>query len=162
MMASYLRKATSMAINKPKSKPSGTDSVSKKQSFQEWAMAGGGVPLQYKGREHVWDRKVKQYAAGGDVHMQAGGIPRLLKGLKGTQEVLPAAQREANLQKMLAESKTPMRLYHGTTATEGGKGAEAIRNIRPSKEGSLGSGTYLTPKAAQASGYPPSGRSPHR
>jgi hypothetical protein len=377
-----------MAINKPKSKPSGTDSVSKKQSFQEWAMAGGGVPLQYKGREHVWDRKVKQYAEGGDVHMQvggiskllkaaktakeapavvvpsrlsefqaevaqksgqygakrlqraadevknierlykpealrelflgdnakalvtmnpadfekfakkleertradigpkaaelakrgqidkytvptdeyiqhlmrvqggfdevpyltlykdetglpmfpnvrghegrhrsralaemgepsslvniypsgglreelprrsreefiealrkeldlkdrmvigedninvlrlpdiyaeggevgmqAGGISRLLKSLKGTQEVLPAAQREANLQKMLAESKTPMRLYHGTTATEGGKGAEAIRNIRPSKEGSLGSGTYLTPKAAQASGY---------
>jgi hypothetical protein len=56
-----------MASNKPKSKPSGTDSVSKKQSFQEWAAAGGGVPLQYKGREHVWDRKVKQYAEGGTV-----------------------------------------------------------------------------------------------
>jgi hypothetical protein len=36
-------------------------------------MAGGGVPLQYKGREHVWDRKVKQYAEGGDVHMDKGG-----------------------------------------------------------------------------------------
>lgn len=39
-------------------------------------MAGGGVPLQYKGREHVWDRKVKQYAEGGEVHMQVGGIAK--------------------------------------------------------------------------------------
>jgi hypothetical protein len=46
-----------------------------------------------------------------------------------------------------------MRLYHGTTATEGGKGNEAIRRIKPSKEGALGSGVYLTPKTAHASGY---------
>jgi hypothetical protein len=84
--------------NKPKSKPSGTDSVSKKQSFQEWAMAGGGVPLQYKGREHVWDRKVKQYAEGGDVHMQVGGVARFLKGVRGPQdEALRLAQQRAAL-----------------------------------------------------------------
>jgi hypothetical protein len=76
-----------MATNKPKSKPSGTDSVSKKQSFQEWAAAGGGVPLQYKGREHVWDRKVKQYAEGGSVDMAGGGIAKLAKGLaKGVEQ----------------------------------------------------------------------------
>jgi hypothetical protein len=106
-----------MATNKPKSKPSGTDSVSKKQSFQEWAMAGGGVPLQYKGREHVWDRKVKQYAEGGGVDMAGGGIAKLfkgLKGLKGTQEVLPAAQREVNLAKAMEASKAPKVVYHGT------------------------------------------------
>ena len=134
-----------MATNKPKSKPSGTDSVSKKQSFQEWAAAGGGVPLQYKGREHVWDRKVKQYAAGGDVHMQAGGISRLLKGLKGTQEVLPATQREANLQKMLEGSAIKERLYHGTGAD--------ISEFRPSVIGAMGPGTYLTKNPKEASEY---------
>ena len=66
---------------------------------------------------------------------------------------LPALEREANLQKFLEPSKAPMRLYHGTTATEGGKGTEAIRRIKPSKDGALGSGTYLTPSTANASGY---------
>ncbi len=109
-MPSYLRKATSMASNKPKSKPSGTDSVSKKQSFQEWAAAGGGVPLQYKGREHVWDRKVKQYAAGGDVHMQAGGISRLLKGAsKATAAAEPTYKEISGMvAKMGEEGRSPI------------------------------------------------------
>ena len=45
-----------------------TQSVPKKQSLKEWAMAGGGVPTQYKGREHVWHKQVKKYAAGGEVY----------------------------------------------------------------------------------------------
>jgi len=73
--------------------------------------------------------------------------------LKGTQDVLPKAEREANLQKFLEPSKAPMRLYHGTNATEGGKGTEAIRRIKPSKEGALGSGIYTTPNTAHASSY---------
>ena len=134
-------------INLPDLKPI----ESKKQSLQEWHAAGGGVPKQYKGREHVWHAKVKQFAAGGERQMGAGG---LLKGIvKGAQKVLPAAERDANLQKFLEPSKAPMRLYHGTNATEGGKGTEAIRRIKPSKEGSLGSGVYLTPSSAHASGY---------
>ena len=67
--------------------------------------------------------------------------------------VLPAAERDANLQKFLEPSKTPMRLYHGTTSTEGGKGQEAIRRLKPSKEGALGSGVYMTPNTAHASSY---------
>jgi hypothetical protein len=70
-----------------------------------------------------------------------------------SQDVLPAAEYEANLAKLLSESKAPMRLYHGTTATEGGKGTEAIRQLKPSKEGALGSGLYLTPDSSKASGY---------
>jgi len=31
-------------------------------------MAGGGVPVQYKGREHVWHKQVQKYAAGGEVY----------------------------------------------------------------------------------------------
>ena len=58
-----------------------------------------------------------------------------------------------NKEKFLEGSHTPMRLYHGTTATEGGKGKEAIRNLKPSKEGALGSGVYLTPKAEFAGEY---------
>lgn len=82
MMAAFPRKATSMAspipniptinpISFPELKPIGTDSVTtqpKTQSLQEWAMAGGGVPDQYRGREHVWHSKVKKYAGGGEVY----------------------------------------------------------------------------------------------
>jgi hypothetical protein len=98
--------------------------------------------------------KERQYAGGGIAKLaQSGAMDKLAKLLRGTQETLPAAEREANKAKFLAESKTPMRLYHGTTATEGKKGQEAIKRIKPSKEGSLGSGVYLTPRPAQASNY---------
>ena len=67
--------------------------------------------------------------------------------------LMPRAEQEVNLAKFLAESKAPMRLYHGTTATEGGKGEEAIRRFKPSKEGALGSGVYLTPNTNYAEQY---------
>jgi len=54
-------------IDLPEIKPLETQSVPKKQSLKEWAMAGGGVPAQYKGREHVWRKHVQKYAAGGEV-----------------------------------------------------------------------------------------------
>jgi hypothetical protein len=81
---------------------------------------------------------------------------KLGKGMTGAlaqAKQLAAAEREANLQRMLEPSAVKMRLYHGTTATEGGKGQEAIRRLKPSKEGALGSGVYMTPKTAHASGY---------
>ena len=36
-----------------------------KQTLKEWHAAGGGVPTQYKGREHVWHAMVDKFAAGG-------------------------------------------------------------------------------------------------
>lgn len=81
---------------------------------------------------------------------------KLGKGVTGAlaqAKQLAASEREANLQKMLEPSAVKMRLYHGTTATEGGKGQEAIRRLKPSKEGALGSGVYMTPNTAHASGY---------
>jgi hypothetical protein len=54
-------------IDLPEIKPLETQSVPKRQSLKEWAMAGGGVPAQYKGREHVWRKHVQKYAAGGEV-----------------------------------------------------------------------------------------------
>jgi hypothetical protein len=72
--------------------------------------------------------------------------------------VLPKEEAEANLRRMLDQSKVQQRLYHGTTATEGGKGDEAIRRIKSSKEGALGSGSYLTPQPDRANLYTRSSR----
>ena len=36
-----------------------------KQTLKEWHAAGGGIPTQYKGREHVWHAMVDKFAAGG-------------------------------------------------------------------------------------------------
>jgi hypothetical protein len=47
------------------------ESNGKKQTFQEFHAAGGGVPTQYKGREHVWHAKVDKFAAGGAVQPAA-------------------------------------------------------------------------------------------
>jgi hypothetical protein len=116
-------------------------------------------PLVLARNPQYGNKKDYKYAEGGEAHMAGGGaIKNLIKGAlanvsEGVQKVLPAAEREANKAKFLEQSKTPMVLYHGTTATEGGKGAEAIRRIKPSKEGALGSGVYLTPSSAHASGY---------
>ena len=62
-------------LDLPKVKPIETESAPKKkqQSLKEWAMAGGGVPSSYKGREHVWHKKAQKYAAGGEVSMAKGG-----------------------------------------------------------------------------------------
>jgi hypothetical protein len=101
--------------------------------------------------------KKLEFMAEGGAPMQAGGIAKgAAKGFKklfADRDVMPAVERDANLAKFLEPSKTPMRLYHGTTATEGGKGTEAIRRIKPSKEGALGSGVYMTPNTAHASSY---------
>ena len=82
-----------------------------------------------------------------------GNVVKALARAAKAVDVLPAAERQTNLDKLLQASKVPMRLYHGTTATEGGKGTDAIRAFKPSKEGSLGSGVYLSPNAEFASSY---------
>jgi hypothetical protein len=78
----------------------------------------------------------------------------LAKGALTAEKSLGALTAiDPRLAKFLKDSKTQMRLYHGTTATEGGKGKEAIRQLKPSKEGALGSGAYMTPKADFAGSY---------
>lgn len=91
------------ALNLPDLKPIETDSVPKKQgqSLKEWAMAGGGVPEQYKGREHVWHKKVASFADGGEVHMAKGGDPR--GEMRATPEKSPQAAAAARALKMAHE-----------------------------------------------------------
>jgi hypothetical protein len=60
-------------MTNPNPNQNGTDSVSQEQAFKDWTAAGNGVPLQYKGREHVWGRKVENFARGGEVRMNKGG-----------------------------------------------------------------------------------------
>jgi hypothetical protein len=120
------------------------DIVGKGQPLYQAIPAGVGAGTLAAPQEE----SPSEYAGGGI-------IKNVIKSLlpKGQQAVLPAAESAANLDRFLSESKVPMRLYHGTTATEGGKGEEAIRRIKPSKEGALGSGSYLTPKPSYSSGY---------
>ena len=110
---------------------------------------GGGA---FKKLQFMADGGIPRMDKGGKVGKLAQGVASVGKRLMADNS-LPALEREANLQKFLEPSKTPMRLYHGTTATEGGKGTEAIRRIKPSKEGALGSGVYMTPNTAHASSY---------
>jgi len=42
-------------------------------------------------------------------------VPVAQRAIVGAQDILPAAEREANLAKLLKESKVPQRLYHGTS-----------------------------------------------
>ena len=74
----------------------------KKQTLQEWSMAGGGVPTQYKGREHVWHAKVNKFAEGGEVHMGAGGF---LKGLAGKAADAAKAARKVEAPAIIIPSK---------------------------------------------------------
>jgi hypothetical protein len=104
------------------------------------------------------------YKGGGAVRKAAGGkiarkVADMAAELKRRQAaVLPKEEAEANLRRMLDQSKVQQRLYHGTTATEGSKGDEAIRRIKSSKEGALGSGSYLTPQPDRANLYTRSSR----
>jgi hypothetical protein len=125
------------SIELPNIKPIETQSVPKKQSLREWAMAGGGVPASHKGRTDVWHKKVRNFAAGGevfntvpdisdsgqinegpafarggDVRMGAGGF--LKRAIKNMQKTLPAAEREANKARFLESSKVKQPVYHGT------------------------------------------------
>jgi len=95
------------SFNQPRPAPAA------KQTLQEFHAAGGGVPTQYKGREHVWNAMVDKFAAGGEVKMGAGGI---LKGIikQGAQKVLPTIKRDENLQRFLAPSAEKRRMYHGS------------------------------------------------
>lgn len=50
-----------------------------------------------------------------DQHYGVGGAAKkAIKAIKGTQKVLPAAEREENLQKFLGNSRIRERLYHAT------------------------------------------------
>ena len=63
---------------------------------------------------------------------------------KGSQKILPAAEREANKEKFLEPSAIKDRVYHGTSAD--------ISEFNPSKIGAMGPGTYVTtiPKTADS------------
>jgi hypothetical protein len=111
------------------------------------------TPRQMVDPQHIDEMKMyeelmKEYTGkkkGGAVNMQAGGLAKFLKGVKGTQKTLPAEERKANLDKMLEGSKVKDRLYHGT--------GDDITEFRPSRIGAMGPGTYLTKRPEVASGY---------
>ena len=68
--------------------------------------------------------------------------------VKGTQDVLPVAEREANLAKFLESSKVPQRLYHGT-----GQDINVFDVSKSAIKSKLGDGIYLTPTANKANDF---------
>lgn len=85
-------------------------------------------------------------AAGGAIKAAAKAAERAAKAAK--PDVLPAAEREANLARMLQESKTKTRLYHGTKAHDeyADEPGQAIRQFASSP-------TWLAKEPYTASGY---------
>jgi hypothetical protein len=76
------------------------------QAREPMGMAERGQEFPYSSYdvlpEDLIVKPAKDIAHGGAVHMQAGGIVKGIGALaKGTQKILPAAEREANLQKFL-------------------------------------------------------------
>jgi hypothetical protein len=67
----------------------------------------------------------------------AKAVPVAQRAIVGAQEILPTAEREANLAKFLEESKVPKRVYHGT------KSKQEIKSFDPSKIGSATDQGYL-------------------
>ena len=96
---------------------------------------------------------------GGVVHAGAGGWMKALQAatnvgekvepaIEGAAKVLPAAERDANLAKMLEGSATKKRLYHGTTAHD-----EYVDQSGQAFNQFVGKPTWLAEDPYTASGY---------
>lgn len=100
------------------------------------------------------------FRKGGPVKLSSGGAKKIAGAIaKGARKMLSPEESRQNFQSFIEPSAIKDRLYHGTTVTEKG-GSQALSSLKPSKEGALGSGVYLTPKtdlAGSYTGYGPSG-----
>jgi hypothetical protein len=103
------------------------ESNGKKQTFQEWSMAGGGVPTQYKGREHVWHAKVDKFAAGGEVKMAGGGDPL---DQFSPPRYRSAGRRPESQNDRRAAANMPMDLARGVVSGIGGAPGDIESLIR--------------------------------
>jgi hypothetical protein len=95
---------------------------------------------------------VQPFAGGGAVKPLKEGLKKGIRGaldaVKGTQEVLPQAQRDANLAKMLEPSAVKSRLYHGTKAHD-----DYADQPGQAFEQFTGRPTWLAQEPYTASGY---------
>ena len=74
----------------------------------------GDVDMAKGGPVHISNNPDTMRLELNERRMGAGGF--LAKAVKGAQKALPAAEREANLAKMLEPSVVKQRMYHGTKA----------------------------------------------
>jgi hypothetical protein len=136
MMTVFPRKALSMnskplpkiqSFLKELKRKNSAESNGKKQTFQEWSMAGGGVPTQYKGREHVWHAKVDKFAAGGEVKMAGGGDPL---DQFSPPRYRSAGRRPESQNDRRAAANMPMDLARGVVSGIGGAPGDIESLIR--------------------------------
>ena len=94
------------------------------------------------GKVSVTDNPDTMFLELNDQHFGVGGAAKkAVKALKGTQKVLPAAEREENLQKFLGDSRIRDRLYHATP--------KSFKQFKPGGDDPTLSGPaiWLTPNA---------------
>ena len=98
-----------------------------KQTLQEWHAAGGGVPTQYKGREHVWHAMVDKFAKGGEVHMAGAGDPL---DQFSPPRYRSAGRRPESQNDRRAAANMPMDLARGVVSGIGGATGDIESLIR--------------------------------
>ena len=90
-------------------------------------MAGGGVPTQYKGREHVWHAMVDKFAKGGEVHMAGAGDPL---DQFSPPRYRSAGRRPESQNDRRAAANMPMDLARGVVSGIGGATGDIESLIR--------------------------------
>jgi hypothetical protein len=113
------------------------------QAFKEWAKSGGDVPVRYKGREHVWNKKVEKFAA--------GGFAKLAK------KAIGAASESAGMKAPVTATKdlTTLQDFHTSLGDRIRAEAEASRKMMEGFDYKYDKGQRVFTKDGAAKNRPP-------
>ena len=109
------------------------------KALKDFVAAGKDVPLSYKGREHVWDRKVKKYAAGGSANSKgkASNLSVLEMGDMSSPAYRAHLERKQGLDGSYPETFVAPAVRGAASAAKGFLG-----NLGKTKPGQLPPGHY--------------------
>jgi hypothetical protein len=113
------------------------------QALKKWAESGGDVPLKYKGREHVWNKKVEKFAA--------GGFAKLAK------KAIGAASESAGMKAPVTATKdlTTLQDFHTSLGDRIRAEAEASRKMMEGFDYKYDKGQRVFTKDSAAKNRPP-------
>ena len=109
------------------------------KALKDFVAAGKDVPLSYKGREHVWDRKVKKYATGGSANSKgkASNLSVLEMGDMSSPAYRAHLERKQGLEGSYPETFFAPAVRGAASAVKGFLG-----NLGKTKPGQLPPGHY--------------------